>query len=169
MLRNDVLRAIDIMALHDDSDDAQLVRVLAEAGFSKLDAEQLVSFVPLAFSRPVLERMGVTDIPESFSVMTRTGRWVEMPLSDQPVYVLAASIIGDPHMMAVMSNKTFKRLVKRCPMVNAADGLLNAGQDFSEAAMPVALSNLSAEEIGYLPWWHRLRRSLFGSKSAGEG
>jgi hypothetical protein len=162
MLRNDVLRAIDIMAPHYDCDDAQLVRVLAEAGFSKLDAEQLVTFVPLAFSRPVLERMGVTDLPESFSVMTRAGRWVQMSLAEQPVYVLAASIIGDSDTMAAMSNATFKHLVKRCPMANAADGLLNAGQDFSEAAMPVALSNLTAEDLGYLPWWRRLRRSILG-------
>jgi hypothetical protein len=84
-----------------------------------------------------------------------------MSLSDQPVYVLAASIIGDPDTMAAMSNATFKHLVKRCPMVNAADGLLNTGQDFSGAAVSVALSNLSAEELGYLPWWRRLQRSVF--------
>jgi hypothetical protein len=162
MLRNDVLRAIDIMALHDDCDDAQLARILAQSGFSKLDSERLVTFVPLAFSRPVLERMGVTDIPQSFSAMTRTGRWVQMQLSSQPVYVLAASIMGDPDTMAFMSNATFKHLVKRCPMVSAADGLLNAGQDFSGAGMPVALSNMTAEDLGYLPWWRRLRRAMFG-------
>ena len=50
MQRNDVLRAIDIMALHEDCDDAQLVRVLAQAGFSKLESELLVER-PSRFAR----------------------------------------------------------------------------------------------------------------------
>jgi len=162
MLRSDVLRAIDVMAVNDDCTDEELVHALVAAGFSKLDSKQLVCFVPLAFSRPVLERLGVTDIAESFSVMTGAGRWVEMQLSTQPVYSLAASIIGDPETMAAMSNQAFKRVITRCPMLNAANHALNTGSDVAGAACAVAFNNLTAEDLGYLPWWSKIRRAMFG-------
>jgi hypothetical protein len=162
MLRSDVLRAIDVMAVNDDCTDEELVHALVGAGFAKLDSKLLVCFVPLAFSRPVLERLGVTDIAESFSVMTRAGRWVQMPLTTQPVYVLAASIMGDPETMAAMSNVAFKRVVTRCPMLNAANHALNTGSDVTAAACAVAFTNLTAEELGYLSWWSKLRRAVFG-------
>jgi hypothetical protein len=162
MQRSDVLRAIDIITLNKECDDRGLVGALTRAGFSKLEAEQLVTFVPLAFSRPVLERLGVSNIPESFTVMTREGRWIHMSLASQPVYVLAASIIGDPQTMASMSNTAYKHLVTRCHMLNAANHALNVGEDLADTAVAVALNNLSAEDLGYLPWWRKLRRTLLG-------
>ena len=162
MQRSDVLRAIDIIALNRDCDDRQLVLALTRAGFSKLAAKQVVTFVPLAFSRPVLERLGVPNIPESFSVMTSAGRWIEMPLSSQAAYRLAESIIGDPDTMASMSNAAYKHLVTRCPMLNAANHALNVGDNLADAVVPVAINNLTAEELGYLPWWRKLQRAMFG-------
>jgi hypothetical protein len=63
-LTTDKLRlAADFLRSHADLEDEELVPVLVERGFNLQDAARLVEFLPLAFGRVLLGRMGVALQP----------------------------------------------------------------------------------------------------------
>jgi len=58
--RRRLLEAIHIMgAAQAGTQDRDIILALTHAGFTQLEADKLMAFVPLAFSRPILEELGV--------------------------------------------------------------------------------------------------------------
>jgi len=59
------------MGAHAGAEDSEILLALRNMGFTKLEADLLIAFVPLAFSRPVLEELGVAHFSESVSAKNR--------------------------------------------------------------------------------------------------
>jgi len=110
MVRHKLLKAIAVMGSHAGAKDGELFVALTDAGFTKLEAQLLEAFVPMAFSRPVLEDLGVAHFSEFVSAKTRTGRWEQVPLALQPVYVTALEIAREHRCHGLIDNKVFKTL-----------------------------------------------------------
>jgi len=62
MERARLLQAVGLLSKHAGVDDESLAAELAKAGFSMLEANLLIVLVPTAFSRPLLEKAGITDL-----------------------------------------------------------------------------------------------------------
>ncbi len=70
-------------------DDEAIVDELRKLGYSKVQAEKLGAFVPIAFAWPVLERAGVETFPTTYWVKAQDGTKVERPLAGEPYFVAA--------------------------------------------------------------------------------
>ena len=87
-----LLEAIAVMGRVTGSDDRALAAALVSAGFTARDAGILVALVPLALSRPILEQLGVSHFADTVSAKNRANKWVQFPLSSQPIYVTALGL-----------------------------------------------------------------------------
>ena len=65
-------------------DDPEMEAGLMNSGFSKREAALLVAFVPQAFARPILEKLGVTQFSESVSAKNNDDEMVSIPLTSIP-------------------------------------------------------------------------------------
>jgi len=138
------------MAQIDAPDDTALSAALVRNGFSKREADLLIAFVPLAFSRPVLEDLGVAHFAETVSAQTAKGTWIEVPLTSQPIYVAALEIAREHRRAGLIRNEAFKVIALRSEQLSAASNALNAGADLKGASIASAFVRLPAEELGYI-------------------
>jgi hypothetical protein len=79
-----MLKAIAVMGTMKELDDPEMEAELMNSGFSKREAALLVAFVPRAFARPVLEKLGVTQFSESVSAKNHDDEMVSIPLASVP-------------------------------------------------------------------------------------
>jgi hypothetical protein len=79
-----MLKAIAVMGTMKELDDPEMEAELMNSGFSKREAALLVAFVPQAFARPVLEKLGVTQFSESVSAKNHDDEMVSFPLASMP-------------------------------------------------------------------------------------
>lgn len=92
MNRDALLRAVEILAAEPDP-DKQVLR-LQSAGFSGSDSRVLADVLPEAFAIPVAEELGVTSVSDMASARTRYGRWTQVRLSTNAIFVAALSCTG---------------------------------------------------------------------------
>ncbi len=57
-----------------------------------IDAQLITNFVPSAFARPALRKLGIAKIPNSYFVFKRDNSPVELPLSNEHYFVVALVI-----------------------------------------------------------------------------
>ena len=93
----DVLTVARLAAVHSAADEDALAAVLRGAGFTAMDADRAVIFVPSAFARPILQRLGVEHFPTTYKVQDASGTWHELPLAEEPWFhagiVVAAAVL----------------------------------------------------------------------------
>jgi hypothetical protein len=158
MRSHSLLQAIDIMGRNAKLDDAKLVSALKSAGFSDRDSQILVAFVPTAFARPVLERLGVEHFAESVSAPTGTGNWVDIPLKSISIYNAALAIAR--RRAGAINPDHFEALAMRSAELDSASRALDAGANVKGSAVATALVHLTAGELGYGSWLGKLRRGF---------
>jgi hypothetical protein len=153
-----LLRGIEIMGRAGAASDAELVEELNVEGFSSRDSELLVAFVPSAFARPVLEKLGATNFVDFVSVPTRAGGRIDVKLNTIPVYTKALSLVrGDPNARFVQPEH-FRALAMRSSEIDAASNALNAGVNLAGTTFAMALVGPYADVLGFDSWLARLRR-----------
>src|SRR4051812_42149139 len=72
--------------------DDELVEELVVAGFSRIDAEKLCVFCPLAFAWATLKLMGLEKFPGVCQALDSSGSTVELPLSREHIFTAALSL-----------------------------------------------------------------------------
>jgi hypothetical protein len=109
MHRHRMLKAITVKAGMDEVDDAEMETGLVSAGFTKREAGLLVAFVPQAFARPVLGKLGVMQFPESVSAKNRDDELVNAPLASIPIYTTALGIAREHRRVGLIDQWTSTR------------------------------------------------------------
>lgn len=161
--RRRLLQAINIMGVAQaGTQDRDVVLALTRAGFTPLEADKLMALVPLAFSRPILEELGVCHLSDTVSAKNRSGDWVQVSLSSQKVYQLALTLAREHRRVGSMDHEVYKALACRCSQIDAASKALNAGADIKGATVAAALLSISAEDLTPESWFSRIRRAIVG-------
>ena len=131
-----VLAAVRVFHAHASLADEALADALHRAGFSDTEAELALAFLPLAFGRVVLRRLGVTHFAPQFLVAGPDGRWHARALASEPWYRAAeelalayarqrqASADVSPD---VPSKVEYQAVLQRSGEVAAAQELLEGG------------------------------------------
>ena len=125
-----VMQVIDLITAQPDLSDEEAVATLVREGVAEVDAELLIRFVPCAMSFIVLKFMGLTKFPNTFQVVDRAGRWVEMPLAAEH-YFSAALSVGDEVMTQGyterISKAVLQAIIQRSAEMNAVNQYFEAG------------------------------------------
>lgn len=156
-----ILDAASVIHAHGELEDADLVTRLREAGLSEMEAEHAIVFLPLAFGRPVLLRMGVTVSP-SFIAETRAGKRVTLSYADQPWYVAAlrVGVATVTHGYAAegcagetLSKAVFTSVLSRSVEIHIAGQLADEGGAAGTGITEVVLLRLPAEAFRRKRGW----------------
>jgi hypothetical protein len=151
MERNRLLQAVELLSKHASLSDKSMVTELSNAGFSALEAHLLVVLVPTAFSRPLLEKAGITAFAPTISAPTRAGGWVDIPLRTWPVYAAALALAREHYRSGILDQDAYKRVTLRSAEVDALTRALKEGEDLNGAAIASAIVWPCAEDLGFEP------------------
>jgi hypothetical protein len=121
----DTSRAVAVMHRMHDRPDEEIVDALVALGAERRHAIALVDFLPIAFGRPVLEKLGVRasetgQIQEGGSERT-------LRLLDDPVFADAAALANEAYAHGTMSADVFRALALRGAELGAVNEALSAG------------------------------------------
>jgi hypothetical protein len=131
----DTSRAVAALHRLADRPDAEIVRALVAQGADAALAEKLVDFVPIAFGRPVLERLGVRASEEGVLVVGGVER--RFRLMADPVFADAVALAREAYTRGSMPGDVFRAVVMRGAELRAVNEALTAGakaQDLSLSA-----------------------------------
>jgi len=148
--RKSLLAAVDILAdsLDQDLSEEEQAQRLIDIGFPEPVAFRLVAFVAIAFSRPLLERLGVIEFADTISVPTEDSDAFDVRLDDQPEYVAALKLARDHFQSGLIERGAYRRLAGSSSGVEAANRALEAGADIRGSAIAHAL--VSPVHSGYV-------------------
>jgi hypothetical protein len=141
MERGRLISAVEVLADNPSLDEADLAALLVSRGFTIGEAYRLIAFVPIAFSRPVMEELGVSNFSDTVSVPTEDGGFIEPLLSDQPEYVAALALARDHRRSGVMPHQWYTGITGASSEIEAASNALNEGADLTGSAISTALVN----------------------------
>ena len=139
MDRGALIEAAEIIAAGVGDDEEVVVQRLLERGFEPDVAHRLLAFLPSAFARPLLERLGVTDFATDMEISTRSGKTFPVRLDDQPEYVAALALARDHFQHGILAREVFEAIVYSTADVAAVSKALNAGADAEGAAVATVL------------------------------
>jgi hypothetical protein len=133
-----VLAVVRVIGAHSEAEDSDLVLALQRAGLSRNDAELALAFVPLAFGRVVLRRMGVHQFADHFLISGRSGSPITRLLSEESWYTAAERVArahweGRDNSVAsssvLLSREAAQAVVRRSAEVAVAQELLESGAE----------------------------------------
>jgi hypothetical protein len=131
----DTSRAVAAIHRLADRPDAEIVRALVAQGADPVLAEKLVDYVPIAFGRPVLERLGVRASEEGVLLIGSKER--RFRLMTDPVFADAVALAREAYTRGSMPGDVFRAVVMRGAELRAVNEALTAGakaQDLSLSA-----------------------------------
>lgn len=135
MNRHRLMTAIPIMARLDSGDELAVEKELIAAGFTEAEAFRLAVFVPMAFSRPILEKLGISDFSPWVAISDADGRSGKVRLSDQPEYVAALSLAR----AGEIDSNDYREIAQRSAEINMVNRALRAGEEVEGSSVASAL------------------------------
>ncbi|WP_144096048.1 hypothetical protein [Croceicoccus sediminis] len=148
MAQAEVMKAASLLAPMLDLDEPEQVAVLQSHGFGEGEAWRLINLLPIAFSRPVLEKLGVSNFSDTVEAVGQNGKVVRAKLEHQPEYLGAIKLAREHYARGVMDHNVFKRIVLSASEIDAVSNALNAGYDICGAAVATVLNG--KEVAGHL-------------------
>lgn len=137
MAEGQILVAASIIAENVDDESRQITALLGR-GFSLAESHRLVAFLPLAFSRPIVEEFGAKTAP-TVSVPTPDGGWITAELARQPEYVGALALARRHRRSGAMDQEIYRIIVESTSDIDALSNALNNGAELSGAVIASAL------------------------------
>jgi hypothetical protein len=122
--RERIIRAAEILAQNPIEEQ---IYALRDNGFSEGEAHRLVALLPLAFSRPVLEALGVKHFGPMVTAIGRDGTSVEASLMRQPEYVDGLELARIHRQRGVMDREVYKRVASSSADIDAVGKALTSG------------------------------------------
>lgn len=133
-----VLAAEVIAETWDAGEDAQIA-ALRRSGFDEGQARRLLAFLPIAFSRPILEELGVVDFDPDVTASGPDGALLRVKLMRQPEYVQGLKVARDHRHKGVMDHEVYKLIASGSADLDAVDNALNEGADVAGATIATSL------------------------------
>jgi hypothetical protein len=138
----DTSRAVAALHRLADRPDEEIVRALVAEGASPAHAEKLVDFVPIAFGRPVLKRLGVRAEGEGVIVVGGAERTFR--LTDDPVFADALALANEAYTRGAIAPDVFKSVVMRGAELRAVNEALSAGSHAKDLVLSAPRFSQSA-------------------------
>jgi len=126
----------------------QQIEALRHKGFSEGEAHRIVALLPLAFSRPVLEQLGVKHFVPVVTAVARDGTPVKAMLMRQPEYAASLKVARKHRRKGVMDHEVYKAITGGSADIDAVSNALNAGA--SLAGSTIASSLIGPDIAEYL-------------------
>jgi hypothetical protein len=142
-----VLEAARVIAANLDGGEQRSISALIAAGFEVGEAHRFAAFLPMAFSRPVLERLGVSTTSNRVAVTADDGAYFTVELDHQPEYVAGLRVARVQKEMELAPPEVFKKIALASADLDAANVALNAGSSLSGATFAAAIDSLYAPYV----------------------
>ena len=117
----------------------QQIEALKDNGFSEGEAHRIVALLPLAFSRPVLEQLGVKHFVPVVTAVARDGTPVEAILMRQPEYAVSLKVARKHRRKGVMDHEVYKAVTGGSADIDAASNALNSGASLAGSTIASSL------------------------------
>jgi hypothetical protein len=134
-----VIMAAEIIAATMAETEPAQVAALMRSGFDEGQANRFVAFLPLAFSRPILEKLGIRKFSPTISVPTEGGGSFQVKLGRQPEFVAGLSLAREHGRSGRMRPGVFKAIVSSSADIAVVSNALNAGADVKGATITWSL------------------------------
>lgn len=157
MRRTDLPKLVDFAASlygrYRDGDDKAIAAALKQAGADPVTIADLIAFIPLGFSRALLDESGVTFQPNYTVMNPETNEEASLPLAGEPAFAEAYAL-ARRWREANMNGDLFTTIVTRSAEFRAINDALNNGSKLENlvASEPVIL-NSNWRPAGRKPWW----------------
>lgn len=120
-----IRRAVAMFRKLANSDDGQVCSALIESGVQPEIAEKLVMFLPIAYGRVVLKKIGIR-FSDSFKHPLNDGTLVEHAFADEPIWRAIVECACDEVSRGI-SGEHLLSVAARSAEFDAVNQLLNAG------------------------------------------
>ena len=124
------------------TEDAQIA-ALRQEGFDEGEAHRLAALLPIAFSRPVLEDLGVRNFVRQITAYDADGSLVTADLLRQPEYVGGVRLAREHRKRGLIDPEVYERICHSSADLDAASNALNSGADIKGATIASALVGTS--------------------------
>ena len=115
------------------------IDALKDNGFSEGEAHRILALLPLAFSRPVLEKLGVKHFVPVVTAVGRDGTPVEAMLMRQPEYAVSLKVARKHHRNKVMDHDVYTAVTAGSADMSAVSKALNAGASLAGSTIASSL------------------------------
>jgi hypothetical protein len=107
-------------------------------------ARRIIDWLPEAFGLILIGHMGDITLPKTFRVKDRSGQWIEIPFSREPIF---ADVLDFASLTYHNGPKhLFSSLAVQSSVVDTVNKALNAGEPLTGASLgPITMAGLSAE------------------------
>ncbi|WP_420139303.1 hypothetical protein [Sphingomonas sp.] len=117
----------------------QQIEALQDQGFAVGEAHRIAALLPLAFSRPVLEELGVSNFVPVVTAVARDGSQVEAKLMRQPEYVVGLWVAREHCRKGLMDHAIYKAVAGGSAEIDAVSNALNAGESLAGSTIASSL------------------------------
>lgn len=118
-------RYMDTATVHPDWDDNQIEQELGRAGVEPVLAQELVSFVPMAFGREVVAQLGVKCSDDFRLHEMSDDSEQDLPLANEMAFVWAKAVAVEYRTPEL--NHVFKKVASRSAELDAVNNALQGG------------------------------------------
>ena len=115
----------DTVTTHSDWDDNQVEAELCRRGVAPALAQELVSFVPMAFGREIIAQLGVKCSDDFRLHEMSDDSEQDLPLANEMAFAWAKAVAGEYRTPEL--NHIFKLITSRSAELGAVSSALNAG------------------------------------------
>ncbi len=158
----DVGRAIGLWASHPEADDGLIESLLVDAGQSSIDARRMALLLPIAFGKPLLERLGVT-----MSTVCTVDNGVSrssIDLESSDIFQEACAFARKAMREGTLSREEFLAIAGRDANLRAVNEALNNGSKPGDLRLgsttilwkeeaPLCIACETEQAGGNKPWW----------------
>ena len=139
-----IILAAGTLARTLDFDEYERSLALAADGFDEGEAWRLIALLPIAFSRPILEDLGVRRFVDEVTAHQADGTVITAKLTRQPEYVVGLRLARRHRRAGKLDLEVYKRVAGSSADIDAVSNALNRGMDVTGAAVA---SSLLGDEI----------------------
>lgn len=139
MSESRLIQAAEVISTTLELDEEEQVAALESRGFTEAEACRLATLLPIAFSRPILEDLGVAHFDPEISAYEMDGSLVRAELMRQPEYAGGLRLARRHRKMGVMDHEVYKRICESSADLDGASRALDEGADLIGAAVSSAL------------------------------
>ena len=134
-----LIRSAEIIARTWEGGYEEKVAALRLEGFTEAEAWRLIELLPMAFGRPILEKLGITNIGSKMSIMKPDGSSVTARLMRQPEYVGGVKLARAHLQYGRLDHQVYELIAGGCSSFDAVSKALEAGADLRGATIAYAL------------------------------
>jgi hypothetical protein len=142
-----VILAAHIIHRNLDGTEDKWIAAMIHEGFEVDEAHRFAAFMPMAFSRPVMERLGVGHFVETASVGPIDSVFFEIDLNIQPEYTASLRVARIQTELEILPRAVFKDIASTSAEVDVANRVYNSGETLKGSTLAASVGALYAPHV----------------------